>query len=586
MKNSIVFVCCLGLALCLGFSGCAGLDMTSAADRNTSTADKGKGDNAETKALERTDDVNATKPQTPELEKTPDVSAKRGQSSGLSAGIQDDNKQFNYFTRFLEEYKDAVQAYAIPVQERILIRVTDGDGAGLADAAVSVRGRGAGLASGTTYSDGSFLFFPAEHPGPDAEYEVTAEYAGVKKTASIERRGTRSVDLALAVQRRTVESAPLDIVFILDTTASMGEEINRLKTTIEIIYSNIALFPSKPQVRFGLVLFRDRDDEYVTRVVPLTADLASFQASLDQVEADGGGDTPEDLQAALADALTKIDWSARGVRLGFIITDAPPHLDYGEQYTYVSAVHDARQKGIKLYSIGSGELDLSGEYVLRQISQYTDAKYIFLTYGERGDSEGGKIGSVSHHVGAQYRTDKLEALVIQLAREELAAYTGRPAAPEEDYFQAAATGDEQKTETLQKLFDVAFTQLADYSSLKLAAGTRVSLLPYTPGEASLANTSEYFSEQSVLSLARNGLYKLVERGELQKILKEMELQLSDLADEAKAARVGKLLGAEVLVLGKVYLVKDNYEIFIKLVRVETAEILSVTKVKIDKNLGL
>jgi curli biogenesis system outer membrane secretion channel CsgG len=90
----------------------------------------------------------------------------------------------------------------------------------------------------------------------------------------------------------------------------------------------------------------------------------------------------------------------------------------------------------------------------------------------------------------------------------------------------------------------------------------------------------------VLSLAANASFTLVERENMQKVIQELEFQLSDLADESKAARVGKMRGAEVLVMGKGYMVKDNYEIFIKLVRVETAEILSVLKVKIDKALGL
>ena len=58
------------------------------------------------------------------------------------------------------------------------------------------------------------------------------------------------------------ENIPLDILFILDTTGSMGEEINRLKTTIELIHLNLTSLSTKPVVRFGLVLYKDIDDEY------------------------------------------------------------------------------------------------------------------------------------------------------------------------------------------------------------------------------------------------------------------------------------------------------------------------------------
>ncbi len=77
-----------------------------------------------------------------------------------------------------------------------------------------------------------------------------------------------------------------------------------------------------------------------------------------------------------------------------------------------------------------------GEFILRQISQYTQGRYIFLTYGERGESEGGKEGSVSHHTGANFQTDKLESIIIRFAKEELAYLTDQPLEEGEAYFDA------------------------------------------------------------------------------------------------------------------------------------------------------
>jgi hypothetical protein len=132
-----------------------------------------------------------------------------------------------------------------------------------------------------------------------------------------------------------------------------------------------------------------------------------------------------------------VSWNRDGIRLAFVITDAPAHLDeYGPSYTYVDAVHDARKLGIKFFSVGTGGLPLEGELVLRQVAQYTYGKYIFLTYGESGESEGGAPGSVSHHTGANFRTDKLETIIIRFAKEELAFLTNQPLQESEDYFQA------------------------------------------------------------------------------------------------------------------------------------------------------
>jgi hypothetical protein len=516
-------------------------------------------------------------------------------ASGLKAGFADDNKQFNYFVQFLSTYGPQVHFLPMPVEERIVVRVGDRDGRCLPSASIVVRDEaGRLLCQGSTYADGSFLFFPAEY-GAGTRYELTIGYNQAERRVWLDRQGPREVPVAFDAPRGSFQAVPLDLLFILDTTGSMGEEIQRLKRTIEIINLNLASLSSKPRVRFGLVLYRDRGDEYVTRVVPFTDNLRSYQDSLDRVEAGGGGDTPEDLQAAL-EAAMGMDWNRSGIRLGFVITDAPPHLDYGQSYTYVQAVHKAREKGIKVFSVGTGGLDLQGEIVLRQISQYTSAKYIFLTYGESGESEGGAPGSVSHHTGANYQTDKLEAIIIRFAKEELAHLTDQPVEEGEEYFTAEKVTGEEREQTLGKLFSMAVSQLIDYSSVRIPAGTPAAVLPLSPAEENLALNAEYFTESLQLSFVQDeGIrrtFRIVERKDLQGVLDEMELRLSDLVDSVdtansgSASRIGAVIGADLLFMGKLYRKSEGYELFLKLVRVQTGEILSVTKARIDRGLGL
>ena len=459
-------------------------------------------------------------------------------SSGLKAGSADDNKQFYYFINFLKEYEKQVDHLALNVEERVTLKVMDRAGKSLPNCRVAGFGGQRKLCQGLTYADGSFLFFPSEYAENIAEYRIEIEHNQLKKEIMLNRYGNREIEVVFDLHRGMQKNIPLDILFILDTTGSMGEEIQRLKTTIEIINLNLTSLSTQPRVRFGLVLYKDLEDEYVTRVIPLTGSLDSFQAALNEVEASGGGDTPEDLQSALQDALKRIDWNRKGIRLSFIITDAPPHLDYGQEYTYVQAAGEAREKGIKIFSVGTGGLDLMGEYILRQISQYTSAKYIFLTYGETGESEGGIPGSVSHHTGANYQTDKLEAIIIRLAKEELSHVTDQPLEVLEDYFQAVKVSEEEREET--------FSQVA--------------------------------------LIQKN--FRILERMDLQPILEELELQLSGLVEEADAARVGTLLGAQMLIVGKMYLKDNRYELFLKLLRVSNGEILSVTRALIDRKLGL
>src|SRR3546814_19375662 len=54
----------------------------------------------------------------------------------------------------------------------------------------------------------------------------------------------------------------LEMVFVLDTTGSMGGLIEGAKQRIWGIINEVMQKPSKPRVRVGLVAYRDNGDEY------------------------------------------------------------------------------------------------------------------------------------------------------------------------------------------------------------------------------------------------------------------------------------------------------------------------------------
>lgn len=519
-----------------------------------------------------------------EDDRKPESSKKSEKSeSGLKAGYADDNKQFNLFVNFLEKFKTTAAHLDLNVRERIILTVKDKNARSIPNADVVILANNRQVVAGKTYADGSFLFFPSLYPDIFS-FNVIVSKDKAKTELALDRQGSRNKEIILDIAQTKENEIPLDVVFIMDTTGSMGEEIQRLKNTIEIINLNLA-GDSQTKVQFGMVLYRDKKEAYVTKVIPLTGDLEKFKKELNKVDAAGGGDYPEDLQSALKDSMKEIEWRQNAIRLTFIITDAPPHLDYKQDYTYISAIKEASERGIKIFSIGTGGLDINGEYVLRQISQFTAAKYIFLTYGEKGESEGGTSGSVSHHSGANFPQDKLESIVIRFAKEEIQAAKGKPLSSGEEYFSASKIETEKKEETLNKLFDKAITQLVDYSTFSIKPSTPVSVLPFAiEGKTSVKN-GEYFAEQMLLGFIRNRIFKVVERKDLQKVLAEWKLNLQAV-DEANAVKVGKLLGANLLVNSKLYKKDSNYEIYIKLINTETGEIQSATKLVVDTKLGL
>src|SRR5262249_44515426 len=92
-------------------------------------------------------------------------------------------------------------------------------------------------------------------------------------------------------------------VFCLDTTGSMTSLIARAKANIWAISNQIASGKPTPDLKIGLVAYRDKGDAYVTQVTDLSADLDAVHAKLKTFKAAGGGDTPEHVNQALYDAV-------------------------------------------------------------------------------------------------------------------------------------------------------------------------------------------------------------------------------------------------------------------------------------------
>ena len=83
----------------------------------------------------------------------------------------------------------------------------------------------------------------------------------------------------------------------------------------------------------------------------------------------------------------QLTWRRDALRIGFVITDAPPHTDYGQQYNYLAAMKESLSRGIKWVTVGAGGLGIDGEVIYRQIAQYSMGEYVFITQGGGGDSE-------------------------------------------------------------------------------------------------------------------------------------------------------------------------------------------------------
>jgi len=156
----------------------------------------------------------------------------------------------------------------------------------------------------------------------------------------------------------TANQSPIvDVVFVLDTTGSMSGLIQTAKEKIWSIATTMASAQPTPDIRIGLVAYRDRGDQYITRTVDLSGDLDSVYAALMDFEAGGGGDTPESVNEALYEAVHSMSWSKgeQAYQVVFLVGDAPPHMDYNE-VRFPAIVASANEMGIVINTIQCGEI--------------------------------------------------------------------------------------------------------------------------------------------------------------------------------------------------------------------------------------
>ena len=197
------------------------------------------------------------------------------------------------------------------------------------------------------------------------------------------RRGQKSaVDLVLNAGPAPAR-ARLDLVFLVDATGSMGDEIGKLKATLRTIAAEVARLaePARHLLRpGGLPRPRRRLPAAPARLHQRPRPAS--RRVLDALQADGGGDYPEAMNEALHETVHGMSWRGNGAtRMVVLLADAPPHLDYGGPQ-YDEDMLAALGKGIKVFSVGASGLDKQGEYVQRQIAQYTGGRFVFLTYRE------------------------------------------------------------------------------------------------------------------------------------------------------------------------------------------------------------
>jgi uncharacterized protein YegL len=236
----------------------------------------------------------------------------------------------------------------------------------------------------------------------------------------------------------------VEVVFVLDTTGSMGGLLEGAKQRVWAIANEIAKGKPAPRVRMGLVAFRDKGDDYVTKVTPLSDNLDHIFKDLSALTAGGGGDGPEHVIAGLSDAVDKMAWSkdAKAFKVVYLVGDAAPHEDYADAPKLTAVLEKAVRKGLVINSLQCGADSMAtaaftkvarlGEGRFMPVAQDGGAVAVATPFDERLAEASGKLEGTLLAYGAGRAEARADMALAASVRGMAAA----PAAAERAVYKA------------------------------------------------------------------------------------------------------------------------------------------------------
>lgn len=347
------------------------------------------------------------------------------QSGLLTAGEHDDLLNPELYASYVNRSGDLGQEVQslprVDTTRVVTVKVGDRSGQPIPFADVIVTCSDGNSITMATQADGSAVFFP----GLDRLSEritVSARKAGrtiadARPVLVANAAGGQLV--GLTANHAATKVTKLDLMLVVDTTGSMGDEINYLQAELRSIIGAITARHRDLDIRIGFVFYRDLGDDYVTRTVDFDRDVGRVQGALARQDANGGGDYPEAMDQAMIRAVGQ-DWRPDAVKSLLLVADAPPHDDrFGRTW---AAAEAARAKRIHITPVAASGVADKAEYAMRAMAAATQSRYLFLT-----DDSG--VGNPHAPPAIDcYLVTKLDALVRRVVDSQI---SGRRIEPED-----------------------------------------------------------------------------------------------------------------------------------------------------------
>ena len=298
----------------------------------------------------------------------------------LTAGEVNDFTKWYFWPRVIEDsHKQHISAWQIAPRHRYTAQVVNKAGYPIASKAVSLLDQsGNTLFQAVTDNTGKAELW-YQLIGNNLCGKHTDLYLLVDDRKQVAKQWSEGLN-TFVLDEACEADEDVDVFFIFDATGSMGDELRYLQAEMKDVIARAKEATGGLQIRTGAVVYRDHQDEYLTRISRLTEDIKATQAFIDKQQASGGGDYPEAVPEALMAVLNSAGWDSDArARIAFLILDAPCHQDSATVALLHEQVLNAAALGVRIVPVVCSGIGESGELLVRSIALATNGTSFFLT---------------------------------------------------------------------------------------------------------------------------------------------------------------------------------------------------------------
>ena len=304
----------------------------------------------------------------------------------------------------------------MPCGARYLINIVDSENKPVEGVSLSIESESKGIIF-SAVSDAKGVVSLFAKVSDDANVTLKATYDGNETIVPWTGEREQTIVLDGVNQKQDI----VEIMFVIDTTGSMGDELRYLQAEIDDVIGRVMETLANTTIRIALLFYRDEGDEYVTRYFDFNENIDVVKKNLNDQKAYGGGDYPEAVHTALSEAVSK-QWSSGNVtKLLFHVLDAPPHNNERVAKEYRNALYSAARQGIRVIPVASSGVNRETEFLLRMEALLTGGTYTFLT-----DDSGIGNGHLEPTIDEPYVVELLNSMLVRLIKQY---HTGEDIAP-------------------------------------------------------------------------------------------------------------------------------------------------------------